>query len=171
MSETGRYEFTKGARLDLIWFVKFLERFNGTALIRSQFVHTVTILVDACLIGAGSIWKGTAFCSYKWPDFVLGWNVNINELELFNVVVTIRKWKEKLQGKTILVLCDNKTSVMSLFSGKTKNDFMAACLREMWYLASTNDMFIKCEHIAGSANNEADLLSRAFNGPHRLANL
>ena len=37
MSETGRYEFTNGARLDLIWFVKFLEKFNGTALIRSQF--------------------------------------------------------------------------------------------------------------------------------------
>ena len=76
--------------------------------------------------------------------------------------MTLRMWAKELSGKTERIWCDNNTSEMSLFSGKTKNNFKGACLREVWRIVSTNDIFLSCEHIAGEENNQADLLSRAF---------
>ena len=52
MNATESYKLTAGAKDDLCWYVKFLKEFNGTAIIRSQFVATCEILVDACLIGS-----------------------------------------------------------------------------------------------------------------------
>ena len=34
MNETDRYELTLGAKEDLLWFIQFLNRFNGSAIIR-----------------------------------------------------------------------------------------------------------------------------------------
>ena len=155
MSEKGKYELTAGASEDLDWFFKFLRKFNGRAVIRSQFVPTVTLHVDVCLVGAGAVWRDNKFVAYKWPAFVKNWDLKINELELFNIVMILRKWKEQLRGETLNIWCDNNTSVMSLMNRKARNSFMAACLRE----------FLLCEHIAGSDNNEAELLSRAYNSP------
>ena len=162
MNEIDSYTLTVNALSDLEWFVKFFQEFNCQAIIRSQFVATVIIFVDACLVGAGSSWSGKKYLAYKWPEHVLNWNININELELFNVVVTMRIWAKELSGKIVRLWCDNNTAVMSLFNGKTRNSFMGACLREMWWIARTNDIFLSCEHIAGKDNNEADMLSRAY---------
>ena len=93
MSENGKYELTAGASEDLDWFFKFLNKFNGCAVIRSQFV---TVHIDACLVGARAAWKDNRFMAYKWPPIVNKWNLKINELELFNIVVILRKWKDQL---------------------------------------------------------------------------
>ena len=163
MLEDKTYRLTTGAVDDLSWFISFLSDFNGVAVIRSQFIPTVIVYVDACLIGGGSLWEGVSFVSYKWPEHVVKWCLAINDLEMFNVLVSIRKWKEKLRGHTVRIWCDNNTSVKSLFSGRARNNFMNSCLRELWYMASAGDIFIDCKHIAGVDNNVADLLSRAFN--------
>ena len=165
MIEGMLYSLSDDAKLDVSWFLSSLKEFNGVAMIRSQFKPSVVIFVDACLIGGGSLWEGESFVSYKWPYDVLKWQLSINDLEMFNVLVSLRLWKTKLRGMTVQIWCDNNTSVKSLFSGRARNKFMSSCLRELWFLACTGDIFLGCSHIAGKKNNQADLLSRAFNSP------
>ena len=56
---------TFGALEDLDWFIKFLHKFNCQAVNRSQFIASVTIHVDACLIGAGGVWEDNKFLAYR----------------------------------------------------------------------------------------------------------
>ena len=49
---------------------------------------------------------------------------------------------------------------MVLRSGKTKDPFLAACARNIWYCAATNDVDASYAHIRGTNNKVADLLSR-----------
>ena len=162
MAESGSYVLSQGSIEDISWFIQFLADFNGVAVIRSQFVPTAEIFVDACLIGAGSFWKGKAHICYKWPKVLLDLDLSINDLELFNVLVTIRCWNKLLRGSTLRIWCDNHTSVKSILSGKARNNFMAGCLRELWLLTSVNDIFLDCQHIQGEMNEIADTLSRAY---------
>ena len=162
MSEVGLFPLTDGAKEDLIWFIRFLEVFNGKAVIRSLFTPNVILFVDACLVGGGSLWEGETFSSFKWSDDVLSWGLAINELELFNVLIALRIWKDKLSGKTVRIWCDNSSSVRAMFSGKTHNTFMASCLRELWWISCTADIFLGCDHVPGKENDNADVLSRAF---------
>ena len=164
MEEVG-YALTEGAMDDMKWFLCFLRDFNGIGIIHSCKVPTVTWFMDSSLVGGGALWKGRFFISFKWPVEVVKWQLSINDLELFNVLVSLRIWKTLLKGLTGRIWCDNHTSVKSLFSGKARNGFMAACLREMWYLCSTGDIILDCKHIAGKENNQADILSRAYNSP------
>ena len=165
MNEIDKYSLTYEARIDVLWFVRFLKQFNGVAVIRSQVVFTDTFMVDACLIGGGGLWKGKAHALFKWPTSVLSWNLAINHLEMFNVLVLFRLWCSQLRGTTVLVYCDNQTSVKSLFKGKARSEFMASCLRELWHISCANDIFVSCKHIKGEENTAADILSRAFNSP------
>ena len=68
MNECDIYELTAGAKDDLCWYIKFLKESNGTAIIRSQFLATCEILVDACLMGGGALLKGHEYTRYKWPE-------------------------------------------------------------------------------------------------------
>ena len=45
-------------------------------------------------------------------------------------------------------------------SSKTKDKFLAACIRNIWLIAASNDIEIVIEHIEGKKNVIADLLSR-----------
>ena len=165
MTEGETYSLSDGAIEDINWFTRFLTRFNGVAVIRSQSVFTAILLVDACLTGGGALWQNTAHVLFKWPASCLQWNLSINHLELFNLLIAIRHWHKNLQGQTVLIKCDNNTSVLSLLKGHTNNTFMAVCLRELWHICCVNDIFIECQHIKGSDNCSADVLSRAFISP------
>ena len=163
MDESSRYGLTQGAVEDIDWLRKFLQVFNGQAVIRSQLIPSVKIHVDACLTGGGGIWNEKAYFSVGWPDFIKLWDISINDLEMFNVLLAVRLWKEELKGKTCRIYCDNNTAVQSMSSGRAKNTFMAGCLRELWWLCCTQDIFLACDHVAGVQNEIADLLSRANN--------
>ena len=45
-------------------------------------------------------------------------------------------------------------------SAKTKEKFLAACIRNIWLISASNDIEIVIEHIEGKNNVIADLLSR-----------
>ena len=76
------------------------------------------------------------------------WNATINDLEMFNVVVALRIWGDKMKGQTLSIYCDNNTSVQSFFSGRARNRFMGACLRELWWIASINEyLYLLPSHI------------------------
>ena len=49
---------------------------------------------------------------------------------------------------------------MVLKSGKTRDAFLAASARNIWYLTTVHDIDIQYSHIKGTSNQLADTLSR-----------
>ena len=60
----------------------------------------------------------------------------------------------------MLVTCDNKAVVTVLSTGRTRDPFLSACARNVWYCAAKNDIDMDYVHIRGRDNKVADLLSQ-----------
>ena len=80
---------------------------------------------------------------------------NIATLEMLNILVTIRVWKESWANTSVRVACDNEAVVKVLNSGQ-----LGAIARNIFMAASSKDINLHVIHIPGKQNQVADLLSR-----------
>ena len=64
------------------------------------------------------------------------------------------------RGLKIRIYCDNKSVVDVINSSRTKDPFMATCLRELWLVVSQNEFELRAVHLPGEENRVADWLSR-----------
>ena len=60
----------------------------------------------------------------------------------------------------MLIQCDNQAVVTVLKSGKTRDAFLAASSRNIWYLTAVHNIDLQFTHIRGTSNQLADILSR-----------
>ena len=162
MPDTRPAPLDKGFKEDLAWFLCFLKKYNGKALIRSFLWPSVTVQVDACLLGGGGLSEAIGYMYYMFPPHILSMALHISALELFNVLVALRLWKTQLSGLTIKVLCDNSASVKAIESGKSSCPVMVDILRELWAVSSWHDINILPQHKPGVEMTTPDLLSRAY---------
>ena len=58
-----------------------------------------------------------------------------------------------------------------LYSGRTKDAFLATCARNIWLVSAQNDIDLPYKYIPGKQNSVADLLSRWQNLPSQVAEL
>ena len=45
---------------------------------------------------------------------------------------------------------------------KTRDKFLAACIRKLWLITATHDILLQVRHIRGESNIAADTLSRGY---------
>ena len=140
-----------------------MESYNGVSFIPQEvWSQPDTVLsTDACLIACGGYCvtvKEYFHCVF--PDFILSQNLDINSLELLAVLVALKLWGPFLESKQIQVLCDNQTSVHVINSGRTRNTFLGACLREICFLSAIHHTQVRAVHIEGASNRWSDHLSR-----------
>jgi hypothetical protein len=57
-----------------------------------------------------------------------------------------------------MIKCDNQVTVIN--TGKSRNQFLQNCLRELLFVAARHEFEIRAVHILGEENRAADLLSR-----------
>ena len=152
MPDTRPAPLDKGFKEDLRWFLCFLKKYNGKALIRSFLWPSVTVQVDACLLGGGGLSEAIGYMYYMFPPHILSMALHISALELFNVLVAL----------TIKVLCDNSASVKAIESGKSSCPVMVDILRELWAVSSWHDINILPQHKPVAEMTTPDLLSRAY---------
>ena len=88
---------------------------------------------------------------------------NIVELEIFNILVACKVWAAHWSNKRIKIWCDNLVVVEVLNSGRSRDDTLATCTRNIWLLSVIYDFDIILYHIPGRDNTIADLLSRWTN--------
>ena len=74
--------------------------------------------------------------------------------------MAVRLWDRHWPGLRILVRCDNFALVQALNSGKAWDSFLAAALRELWFVAARHEFELRAAHLRSSENRAADLLSR-----------
>ena len=154
-----RIRLTEEFFQDLTWFLEFLPTFNGiTYLVKTEVLGENYVYLDASLTGLGAIWNNRV---YSTPTFSIpGFQLKIVHLEMLNIVLALRTWGSYWQHHKIKIFCDNLAVVQVVKSSKTKDKFLAACIRNIWLISASNDIEIVIEHIEGKKNVLADLLSR-----------
>ena len=115
-------------------------------------------------LGVGGIWEGSV---YAIPlGFIQGLPLHctILHLQMINVFIALNLWKQKLQGRTIVIHCDNMAVVYSISSGRSWDPFLDSVTRNIWLLTATHDIVLTVLHIPGKKNIYADALSRWYGG-------
>ena len=148
-------------RKDLKWWELFIERFNGVAFIPSPIWDEpdVSMATDSCLTGCGGICYNQIFHT-TFPNTILRQELPIHKLEFLAVLIGARIWGHLFRGLKIRIYCDNQSVVDVINSSKTKDEFMATCLRELWLVVCTNEFELRAVHLPGDENRIADWLSR-----------
>ena len=132
------------------------QTYNGVNFYDHRSVDHV-IDLDACLTGLGGRFGNLVYFlplprGYK--------ECTIVHLEMVNILLAIRLFCSLWLGRKVLVRCDNKAVVTVLTSGCTRDPFLSACARNIWYCAAKHDIDMEYVHIKGCDNKVADLLSR-----------
>ena len=165
--DTKSITLTHDFRRDIRWFKKFLGHFNGTAFYDHKPIQEILEL-DACLVGLGGRCDNKV---YHLPIVKHYANLHITHLEMVNILVAIRVFGPSWFNKKVLVKCDNQAVVHVLNNGRTKDAFLAACVRNVWLEAALYDIQLLYRHIPGRQNTAANLLSRWENTPNQMRTL
>ena len=119
---------------------------------------------DASLTGAGAI-CGQEYFRMKFDEYVLAMAPHIMQLEMLTVCIAIKIWASKMAGKYVRIATDNQNTMHALNQGKSTNNFMLQCLREIaWYSAKCGFM-VTAKYIRSCDNKLPDLLSRWYGDP------
>ena len=100
-------------------------------------------------------------CSTSTPS-IPGFALNIIHWEMLNIVIVLRIWGKYCRHRSIMVNCDNEACVHVVATSKTRDQFLGACIRNIWLLTAYHDISLHIQHIRGKDNVEADLLSRLY---------
>lgn len=145
-------------RKDLAWFQKCAQKLNAKRLI----IHTrdtYTIECDACLKGGG----GFSVDRYYDIAFPAGWakRLHISQIEAANVLLAVKTLlPSELIGVRLLLKTDNAAAATVLLTGRTHDEVMARCSRELAMIAINNELDLDVIHVPGTELVLADALSR-----------
>ena len=159
--EKTRIRLSAEFHKEIRWWSLFMDSFNGVAFIPSTIwlEPDVSFATDSCLDGCGGICEHEFFHT-KFPKFILDQDLPIHKLEFLAVLLGARIWGPNFRGLKLRIFCDNQAVVDVINSSKTKDPFMATCLRELWLVVSTNEFELRAVHLPGEENRVADWLSR-----------
>ena len=145
---------------DLFWWKHFLRHYTGVSVIPTNVTVSNSNLFacDACLDACGAACFGKFFDA-PFPPFIAHHKLNINQLELLTILVSLKMWQDRLRGCTVEILTDNQVSVYALNNRRSSANFMQCCLREIWLLLALNNIHSFACHICGKTNVLADSLS------------
>ena len=133
---------------DLAWFLTFLPQFNRISFITKKAIpHNHALHVDASLTGLGGVWCNRVYATPIIP--LLHFDLKIVHLEMLSLLVAIRKWKRFWSHSKVKVHCDNMAVVQVVGSGKTKDPYLAACLRNLWLLTILTHIWLLVLEICG----------------------
>ena len=79
---------------------------------------------------------------------------------MLNLVIALKLWARDWAHSTVRFFCDNLAVVQVVRTGKTRDDMLALCLKNIWLITASHDVDLHIDHIQGRANVVADLLSR-----------
>ena len=157
---TGATSLTYQFKKDVQFFLELLPMINGRKIMGKTIVpYQHQVELDACLSGCGAV-AGDQFYGTPFPQFVCDAKHSIAHLELLNIVVAIRTWRERWSGWVVQVYCDNLNSVFVIQTGKSRDLFMRECAREIFLLTAASDIELQICHRPGLQMIWADALSR-----------
>ena len=146
---------------DLLWFIKFLPSYNGITFFQKDSLEgNETLCIDASLTGMGGVWGNKV---YSTPIFGIPEHYrNIVILVMLNILIALRVWADQWAYKRVLFRCGNLAVVQVIRTSKTRDEFLAYCLRNIWLIVSIYDIKLQIQQISGKNNRVADAISRLY---------
>ena len=147
-------------RADLAWWADILESWVGSSLLcRGAWSPDVAFAADASgSLGLG-IFTGSLWCAEPWPSFE-GRATNIAILEMVPLLVAATLWGPSWERKRVLFQSDNMAVVYAVNGWLPKDDHLVSLLKRLAKLSVLHNFRVRCEHLPGVRNIDADLLSR-----------
>ena len=100
---------------------------------------------------------GGIFTRSKQEQFQ-GWK--IHHLEMFAIIVSLRKWSEDFRGRRFGIKSDNQAVVMVINNGSAKEEGMQRMCREIAYICAKGQFEVVAYYISTDKNVVPDFLSR-----------
>ena len=146
------------ARSDIMWWAT-VDKSDLTPVHIIDFCPEVSLFSDASKIGWGAFLSSGEYISGSWTSKES--QEHINYLELKAVYLALSKFSDILYDKSVLIRCDNTTSVFYINKmGGTHSKKLCLLALEIWHLMISHSMKCLSSHISGINNNIADFLSR-----------
>ena len=156
------------AQADITLINQFLSHYNGVQLIHSVPSLGIPVVLDSCLTGPGGHFGKLAFHT-PYPPHITDMKLHITQLEMINVMATVRLWAHLWSGHSLLILCDNAAAVSVLQMGRGLDHILLHCALIIWRYSATYDFRITVEHIPGTDNSLADSLLHYHTHPAHKA--
>ena len=174
---------------DFNWWLRIFPYFNGTVKMFT-IDFELPMVSDSSLKGFG-VYLGTDWVAGTWSDenhiqiisdcshvgFRPVWDridpSNINELELWPVVVGLKRWVNQLRDKNVYVFTDNTQVMFMLLNGSSSNSTCKNWLKEIYWLCAVYNINLSPKYVSTKSNLIADTLSRLpyFKGDHEIVKL
>lgn len=153
-----KIQLTMEFKLDIQWWLDYLEEFNGVVYIQSPTSHVV--LTDASTDGAGMFYAGDwQYIRWEEKDDIHS-DSHINNKEIMSVVYAAHRWAEFWSDSTVLVCTDNVVTKAVINKGTCKNSSVMQGLRGLFWLSVKFNFKLRAIHIPGVFNSLADAISR-----------
>ena len=146
-------------KADITWWQSFMANFNGKSMLLDT-IPVKSVFTDSCNLAAGGFFEGDWFyCNWEcdWP---LVSKLHINSKEILAVFLAVCRWAPYWQNKRIYIQSDNMFTVHTINRGTSRNPFLMACLRVLFWLSATFNFHITARYIPGLTNTLADGISR-----------
>lgn len=167
--EQGNHSITKAFKKDLIWWNKFMHKYNGVSMMYDNIEPDEVFTSDSCLTGCGGwLISSREYFKHTFSNKLLlkakklskKDEIHINQLELITIMLVCKLWGHKWSGKNILAKCDNEASVEVLNKGRSHDEFMMDVIREIAFCAALHEFQLHAVHLPGNENEISDCLSR-----------
>ena len=163
-------------RADLQWWLKLCVMFNGTSKMVKECYHHAMVS-DSSLKGFG-VYLGQDWCAGTWHDedcinlasdctHVCSKPLvdkfddkNINVLELWPVLIGLKRWAPMLRNMSLIVYTDNTQVLFMLLNGKSSNVTCMHWIRELFWTCAFYNIDLIPKYINTVNNLVADTLSR-----------
>ena len=161
---------------DLRWWRKLCGYFNGSSKI-SKDVYPQPMVSDSSFKGFG-VYLGEDWAAGVWHDtdhiplstecghivfrpvFDLTTYDNINELELWPIVVGLKRWALSLKNQSVYVFTDNTQVMYMLINGGSSNSTCKKWIKEIFWVCAIYNIDLLPRYINTKSNLVADTLSR-----------
>lgn len=165
---------TRGVKVALSWWLKFMDEYNGVSLILDSYETDVSeagIYPDASLEGFGATFvrpDGTAEYLYgRWDQILPGIDTSqetgewhVSEFEALALLVCMHQWGAHFGGKRIIGRSDNESTVTAVNSMRCSDAGMHTCVQELWYTKMVHSFDLRLRHIRTEHNVLGDCPSR-----------
>ena len=171
----ARPQLTTAIREGTEWWLTTLThpKFKGVYLLRTaefavaaQMGHVISPKTDACLLGGGFLCNRD-WSSRKFPPWVLKLAMRIKTksitfLEGYTIVDCVATFGRLWKGRKVIIQTDSEAFCNIFNKGHTGDPYLQCLLTTLTHLQAIFDFDLALEHIKGTENHDADLLSRLF---------
>ena len=170
MPDNKKITMISECRMDLLWWNRFLRRFNGVELmyVDEPMDLSLTQLLDTSALvncGDAQVWGGGAYFGQEYwsrpfPPWLQSSEIGIHLKEFYVLLVSCWLWSGSWHGCVVYLFCDNDAVVESLDKEKPKDPKMQDLLREFLYIVCTRKFTQIFRKIGTKENFVADFISR-----------